>query len=129
MILMIERTKISLASLDVASETKLLIAVSGGPDSLALLHVLMSLRSIGAFENVAVAHVNHCLRDPDSDVEENAVRHYCEEWEIPFLTKRVQTAIIAEQEKTGIEETARKLRYQFFEELIQSHGFDFVLTA
>jgi tRNA(Ile)-lysidine synthase len=129
MILMIERTKISLASLGVPSEAKLLIAVSGGPDSLALLHVLRSLRQTDGFQNIAVAHVNHGLREPAANLEEKAVRHYCQEWRIPIFTKRVETAKIAEQEKTGIEETARTLRYQFFEELIQSHGFDFVLTA
>ena len=126
---LVQRTNMALDHLDVMRESKLLIAVSGGPDSLALLHVLRSLQSNGVFQNIAVAHVNHCLREPASDVEENAVRRYCQEWKIPFFTKRAQTAEIAEQEKTGIEETARKLRYQFFEELIQSQGFDFVLTA
>jgi tRNA(Ile)-lysidine synthase len=126
---LIERTRISLASLGVTKGSKLLVAVSGGPDSLALLHVLQSLRDTGAFTAIAVVHVNHRLREPDSDIEEASVRTYCEAWEIPFFLKRAETARISEMEKTGIEETARNLRYQFFKELTEMHGFNFVLTA
>ena len=124
-----KRSKISLASLGVTSDSKLLIAVSGGPDSLALLHVMQSMLGMGAFAGIAVAHVNHKLREPASDEEEETVRKYCEDWNVPFFLKRVDTSHISEKEKTGIEETARNLRYQFFEELIEMHGFDFVLTA
>ncbi len=126
---LIERSRIALASLGVTSDSKLLVAVSGGPDSLGLFHVLQSLRGMGAFESIAVAHVNHGLRESDSNLEEEAVRKYCEAWDVPFLLQRVQTGMISEKEKTGIEETARKLRYQFFETLIKLHGFDFVITA
>jgi tRNA(Ile)-lysidine synthetase-like protein len=126
---LVSKTRIALAWLGVTSNAKLLIAVSGGPDSLALFHVLQSLRDKEAFESIAVAHVNHLLRVPDSSSEEEAVRKYCEAWDVPFLLQRVQTGMISEKEKTGIEETARKLRYQFFEALVKLHGFDFVLTA
>jgi tRNA(Ile)-lysidine synthetase-like protein len=126
---MIEKSKHSLESLGVNRDSKLLVAVSGGPDSLALLHVLHSLRNAGSFASLAVAHVNHLIRTPDSDIEEASVRTYCKAWEVPFLLKRVDTLQIAEKEKTGVEETARNLRYQFFKELIASHRFDFVLTA
>jgi tRNA(Ile)-lysidine synthetase-like protein len=126
---LVSKTRIALARLGIMSESKLLVAVSGGPDSLALFHVLQSLRGSGAFESIAVAHVNHGLREPGSNQEEEAVRKYCEAWDVPFLLQRMQTAKISEKEKTGIEETARKQRYQFFEALIKLHGFDFVLTA
>ncbi len=124
-----EKTLDSLASLGVTSGAKLLVAVSGGPDSLALLHVMRSLLGTNTFASLAVAHVNHKLREPASDADEDAVRKYCEAWDVPFFLKSVDTTRIAEQEKTGIEETARNLRYQFFEELTETHGFDFVLTA
>ena len=116
-------------SLGVTSDSKLLVAVSGGTDSLALAHVLQSLRGTGAFADVTVALMNHGIRKAAAEQEENAVRRYCEEWNVPFEVKRTHTMRIAEKEKTGIEETARKQRYEFFEELIKAHGFDFVLTA
>ncbi len=124
-----EKTRAALVSLGVTSGSKLLVAVSGGPDSLALAHVLQSLRGSGAFAEVSVAHVNHGIRKAAAEHEENAVRRYCEEWNVPFEVKRTHTMRIAEKEKTGIEETARKQRYEFFEELITKQGFDFVLTA
>ncbi len=126
---LVKKTNMTLAPFGVAEDSKLLLAVSGGPDSLALLHAIQSLRGAGAFSNIAVAHVNHTLREPDSDVEEEAVRNYCAMWDVPFFLKRVETERISEQEKTGIEETARNLRYRFFEELVEAHGFDFILTA
>jgi bifunctional protein TilS/HprT len=123
------RTLYALASLGITGDTKLLLAVSGGPDSLSLLHVVQSVRGTGAFADISVAHVNHHLREPASNIEEAIVRRYCEEWNVPVYVSSVPTAHIAEIEKSGIEETARKLRYQFFETLVETHGFDFVLTA
>lgn len=123
------RTKAALASLGVTSNAKLLVAVSGGPDSLALAHVLQSLRGSGAFADVTVAHVNHGLRKPAAEQEEEAVRSYCQEWNVPFSVKHVDTRLIAEKEKIGIEETARNQRYEFFEDFAKTNGLDFVLTA
>ena len=124
-----EPTRAALASLGVTSDSKLLVAVSGGPDSLALAHVLQSLRGTGAFAEVTVAHLNHGIRKADAELEEDAVRRYCDEWKISFEVTRVNTMRAVEKEKTWIEETARKQRYEFFEALVKAQGFDFVLTA
>ena len=126
---LIERTKAALASLGVSSSAKLLVAVSGGPDSLALAHLLQSLRGTGTFADVTVAHLNHGIRKAAAEHEEKAVRRYCDEWKVEFEVKRAHTMRIVAKEKTGIEETARKQRYEFFAELAKTHGFDFVLTA
>ena len=123
-----EKTLNALGNLSVTSDSRLLVAVSGGPDSLALAHVLQSLRGTGSFESLAAAHVNHGLR-PASEQEESAVRRYCMEWDVPCNVKRVDTERIAAKKKTGIEETARTIRYEFFEELAEAQKFDFVLTA
>ena len=125
---LIARTEASLASHSVTSGFRLLVAVSGGPDSLALAHVLQSLRGVHNFAELAVAHVNHGIR-PEAVDEENVVRRYCEEWNVPIYVKRVDSIGAAKQAKRGIEETARRQRYEFFEELSKSHGFDFILTA
>ncbi len=123
------RTASALASLGVTGDAKVLLAVSGGPDSLSLLHAVQSLRDAGMYESISVAHVNHKLREPDSDMEEAIVRKYCEVWNVQIYVSSVRTADVAQIEKTGIEETARRLRYKFFETLAETHGFDFVLTA
>ncbi len=126
---LIERTRKDLKSLGVIADAKLLVAASGGPDSLALAHVLQSLRGTGTFAELTVAHVNHGIRKEAAAAEENALRRYCTEWDVSIEVKRVHTARAAQKEKKGIEETARKERYDFFEELVRAQGFDFVLTA
>ena len=123
------RTKVALASLGVSSDAKLLVAVSGGPDSLALAHVLQSLRGTGAFAGMTVAHVNHGLRKTAAAREEDAVRSDCAAWNVDIEVKQAHTMRAVNRDKTGIEETARKQRYEFFEELVKTRGFDFVLTA
>jgi tRNA(Ile)-lysidine synthase len=89
-----------------AKERPLVVGVSGGPDSLCLLHVLAHL----GFFCIAV-HVNHQLR-PEADAEAEVVKRYCEEWEIPLFLSRVNVHALAEQENLSIEESARILRYR-----------------
>ncbi len=125
----VAKTRERLKHLGVSGDSRLLVAVSGGPDSLALTHVLQSMRRSGAFGEMTVAHVNHGIRKEAAQLEEEVVREYCRNWNVPIEVKRMDTMNVAKREKKGIEETARKQRYAFFEELVQTHGFDFVLTA
>lgn len=108
----------------VPRDAELLIAVSGGVDSMCLLH---AAHQAGC--NVAAAHVNHCLRGEDSDLDEQLVRSVCIENGITLHVTRADTLSLAEQTKRGIEETARAIRYDFFAELIEEHGYAAVLTA
>ena len=71
--ILVSKTRNSLASFGVPRFAKLLIAVSGGPDSMALLHALVQLRDSGQTGEITIAHINHRLR-PAADSEERMVR-------------------------------------------------------
>ncbi len=102
-------------------------AVSGGPDSVALLHILNRLAPEHGFKLVA-AHVNHQLRD-EADAEEKFVHNLCREWGVPLYYKKVEVKKKAEADRKGIEETARYCRYQFFAELREQVPADYIATA
>ncbi|NKI32477.1 tRNA lysidine(34) synthetase TilS [Croceivirga thetidis] len=104
------------------NKTSLLIACSGGLDSITLVHLCHELKL-----NFALAHCNYKLRGKDSDADETLVRELGDS-----LNKRVfvKSFDLKSNEKKGsIQTTARDLRYQWFKELIWEHGFKNVLTA
>ncbi|WP_439129936.1 tRNA lysidine(34) synthetase TilS [Polaribacter sp.] len=100
-------------------DKKLLIAISGGVDSVVLTHLLTSLNF-----NVSLAHCNFHLREEESDLDEKFVVDLGEK--LKLKTRIIHFAI----EPIGsIQLAARELRYEWFQELIAKEGFDFVLTA
>ncbi|MBC1498975.1 hypoxanthine phosphoribosyltransferase [Listeria weihenstephanensis] len=103
----------------IAPNDHVLIAVSGGADSMALLHFLIQTAIIPK-EQIVVAHVNHGLRKESVD-EEQLVADVCQTYGIRFETTQFDIRKLAEQEKAGIEETARKYRYTFFRGLMRKH--------
>lgn len=103
---------------------KLLLAVSGGMDSMAMLHLLK-----GRYIKLAVAHCNFGLRGEESDGDEAFVKQQCKEWGVQCFSKQVDCANFAQENKMSVQEAARGLRYHWFEELLGENGFDFVLTA
>ena len=88
--------------------------ISGGADSVCLLHILWRLRQERPFLLLAV-HVNHGLRK-EAGEDAAFVRRLCETWEIPFLLREVDVAAYASLHKLSTEEAGRQLRYQAFEE-------------
>ena len=96
---------------------KIVIGVSGGPDSMCLLNILKDLRKIFKFE-IVVAHVNHMIRKEAKD-DENYVKEYCKNNNIEFYSKSIEVEKIANNEKKGTEETGRKVRYNFFEQVLK----------
>ena len=105
-----------------------LAAVSGGLDSMCLLH-LLSTWGRAAGVRVTAAHFNHCLRGPLADRDEAFVKNICEAWEIPWVCGRGDTRALAEAEGLSLEEAARTLRYRFLEETRRSCGAATILTA
>jgi tRNA(Ile)-lysidine synthase len=101
---------------------KLLIAVSGGPDSMALLHFF---HQEGC--EVLAAHVNYGLRGQESDRDEYFVKSYCKENKIECVCLNAKQKI--KNSKHNIQETARSIRYEFFEEIRKNYHLDFILTA
>ncbi|MBN8567078.1 MAG: tRNA lysidine(34) synthetase TilS [Flavobacteriales bacterium] len=105
-------------------KAKMLIAVSGGLDSMVLLD-LISKTNI----EFAVAHCNFQLREDESDEDENFVQSYCKENSIQGFFQKFDTQQFVEDEKLSIQVAARKLRYEWFYELLAKENFDFVATA
>ena len=97
---------------------KILVAVSGGVDSVVMLHLLYH-----AGYDLAVAHCNFQLRGKESDGDERFVRKLTAQYEIPIFVKSCDTRSFAEKEKISIEMAARKLRYDWFAELMEKHCF------
>lgn len=100
------------AKLSLPPGSTVVCAVSGGADSVALLHWLWSNRQkLGI--TVTAAHYNHCLRGEASDGDEAFVRKLCTSWHIPLAVGRGDVARSARQSGMSLEEAARQLRYEF----------------
>ena len=107
---------------------EILVALSGGADSVCLLHVLKKLESELNFK-IYAAHVNHMLRDKEADRDEEFVLNLCKKWNIECFSERFDVAKIAKETKESIETAARNVRYSFFESLCKTHGIDVIATA
>ena len=92
---------------------KILVAVSGGLDSMVLLHALKILSATHKWI-ITVAHFNHQLRGRASDADEKLVRKTAAELKLPFVVGRADVKEFASQSKLSIEMAARKLRHEFF---------------
>lgn len=105
-----------------------LCAVSGGVDSMCLLHMLWTEQDAGGWQ-VAAAHYNHQLRGAESDRDAAFVQSWCRERDIPCYLGTGDIAAAARQTGQGIEETARRLRYAFLAETAERIGAARVATA
>lgn len=107
---------------------KILAAVSGGADSVCMLHILNRLKDDLGFM-LGCAHINHGLRGEAADNDELFVKDLCKSLNIPFFSKKVDVADIAREEKLTVEEAGRRVRYSFFDELKTQKGFNKIATA
>ncbi len=103
---------------------RLLLAVSGGIDSVVLVNLCHH-----ANLDFAIAHCNFNLRGKESDGDEAFVKKLATQMEIPFFNQRFNTEIYAEEYRVSIQMACRDLRYEWFEELRVQEKFDFILTA
>jgi tRNA(Ile)-lysidine synthase len=104
------------------------VAVSGGPDSVALLRVLLEMRAdLGSV--LSVVHFNHKLRSHESDGDEQFVRALAATHGLEIHASDAETARFAREKEFSIEAAARELRYAFFGRLIQQGTLDKVATA
>jgi tRNA(Ile)-lysidine synthase len=106
---------------------KVLVAWSGGPDSTALLHLLMELRAEIHFE-IAAAHFNHRLR-PAADADAAFVRREAARLGIPFITARRDVRAFARARKLNLEEASRLLRYEFLWKAASRTGASRIATG
>lgn len=105
-----------------------LCAVSGGADSMCLLHFLHALGRKERF-SVAAAHYNHCLRGEESDRDAAFVAQWCKAHGIVCVTGAGDVGSRAARQGTGIEETARAMRYEFFARAAGELGAGRIATA
>ncbi len=103
-------------------DSAILIACSGGPDSIALLHILLFLRNKLRLR-LGVAHVNYGIRELDADSDEALVKSICTKHELPFHVLRPRGA------RGKNEEMLRDIRYRFFDRIRKSESFDTVAVA
>lgn len=106
---------------------KIVLGVSGGPDSISMLKILNEIKQDFNFE-IYVAHINHMIREEAID-DEMYVQNYCENNSIPFFAKRADVQQIANEQKMGTEETGRKIRYEFFDEVMKNVGANKIAIA
>lgn len=106
-------------------DTHVVVGFSGGADSTALLHCLAVRCKIP----VVACHVNHMLRGRESECDEEAARSFCQTYGIPLEVRRIDVGKMAKEEKAGVEETGRKVRYAFFEEVRRQYDAALIATA
>ena len=105
--------------------SKVLCAVSGGADSMCLLHMLSQREDI----SLVAAHFNHQLRGEEADRDEGFVREVCEQWGIPLSVGRGDVEAFARREKLSIEEAGRTLRYTFLFRTAEEENCGLIATA
>ena len=106
---------------------KIVIGVSGGPDSMCLLHILNGLKEKLNFE-IVVAHINHMIRK-EAEEETQYVKNFCDKLGIKCYIKRIDVIDKSNKEKIGTEEAGRKARYDFFEEVLNIVNANKIATA
>ncbi|WP_324069517.1 MAG: tRNA lysidine(34) synthetase TilS [Flavobacterium sp.] len=105
-------------------DKKLLLAVSGGVDSMVLLDLFYKLKF-----DICIAHCNFQLRGKESDADELLVREMCQDGYIPYFINSFDTLEFAKENKLSIQLAARKLRYDWFQELLSENKLDYLVTA
>lgn len=103
---------------------RLLLAVSGGKDSVVLAHLCLA-----AGLNAGIAHCNFRLRDAESERDEQFVRQLAAQYNVPFYVQQFDTADWAQTHKQSIQVAARELRYMWLEKIRQEEGYDYIATA
>lgn len=101
---------------------KVLVAVSGGPDSICLLNILYNLKEKLKIE-IYVAHVNHLIRE-EAKGDAEFVKEFCRSKNIEFFYKEYNIKEKAKIEKISVEEAGRNARYEFFEEIAQKYSIN-----
>jgi len=103
-------------------------ACSGGPDSLALVDLLESMRGVRGFD-LFVAHVDHGLRGEESCEDAEYVRQFCAGLRLPFFCGRVEVKEELQRRGGSLEEVARRLRYQYLRRVAGEVGGAWIATG
>lgn len=108
---------------------KIVLGVSGGPDSISMLNILRELKEGETLQfSMVVAHINHMIRE-EAVEDEKYVEDYCKKNGIECYVKRINVIEYAQNNKIGIEEAGRKARYDFFDEIAQKTNANKIAIA
>ncbi len=112
----------------ISDEERIVVAVSGGMDSMVLLSCFDQMASKYNL-SLLVAHLNHKLRGEESDHDEKFVSEYVQNLNIKFVSKQINVDNYAKENKLSVELAAREVRYQFLEEIRAEKKFDKITTG
>ena len=115
----------------IESGEKIAVGVSGGPDSISLINILNEIKVENILNynfDLIVAHINHKIRK-EADLDQKFVENYCKQKNIKCYVKSENVNKKAENEKIGTEEAGRKLRYNFFNEILEKEKANKIATA
>jgi tRNA(Ile)-lysidine synthase len=108
----------------VTTDDRILLGVSGGIDSMVMAYLFHQLNF-----KTGIAHCNFSLRAADSDKDEEMVRRFAAENNIPFHCRKFDTKAFAKKNRLSIQMAARELRYKWFEEVREENGYDYIAIA
>ncbi|MCI9063244.1 MAG: tRNA lysidine(34) synthetase TilS [Clostridia bacterium] len=108
---------------------KIILGVSGGPDSMCMLNILNEIKNEKIYDfEIIVAHINHQIREEAND-DEAYVKEYCDKNQIKCYIKRIDVKQYANNNKIGLEESGRNVRYKFFDEIAKENNSSKIATA
>ena len=111
----------------IESGDKIILGVSGGPDSISMLNILYELKEELKF-SIYVCHINHGLRE-NAKLDEKYVEEFCKQKNIEFFVLHANIKTEAKENKIGIEEAGRKIRYEFFNEILEKTNSNKIAIA
>ncbi|WP_297887643.1 tRNA lysidine(34) synthetase TilS [Sulfurihydrogenibium sp.] len=106
----------------------ILVAFSGGPDSVVLTSLLLKFKKSLKINKIALAHLNHSLRE-ESDKDEEFCVNFAKKLNVEIFTKKTDVKKIAKENKISVEEAGRQERYKFFNEVMEKENFNKLATA
>lgn len=112
----------------ITKNDRVLIALSGGPDSVSLFHFLIKYKKKFKIELGAV-HINHKLRATDSDNDEKFCKELCGKFSIPFFVVRKDVKNLSKKKKMSLEEAGREVRYSEFAKIAKQNNYTKIATA
>lgn len=107
---------------------KILVALSGGPDSIFMLNFLLKFKKKYGIE-VGAMHINHMIRGKEADDDEKFCRKLCERFSVQYHAVKKNVPAYAKKSKISVEEAARKVRYDELENVRKKFGYDKIATA
>ena len=112
----------------IKAKDKILVALSGGPDSVCLLHILYKLKEVLDIE-IGAIHINHLLRGEESEGDERYIKDLCDKLGIKYYVKRIDIEYIANSTGVSLEVAGRNERYKAFEEIRNEYNYNKVAVA